>query len=96
MTLTKWVASLIERSTKVTLPTGGIADGVEVPVEETIERWSEVKLEDGTVIRIKTSVISAVRVPGQYDQLGNPMYVINMTPTIAIFSVPENLRKKVQ
>jgi hypothetical protein len=87
---------LAERNTKVTLPTGEIVDGFEVPVEESIERWSEVKLEDGTVIRLKVSMISAVRVPGQYDHIGNPMYVMNMTPTIAIFSVPDNLRKKVQ
>jgi hypothetical protein len=78
------------------LPTGGIGEGVEVPVEESIERWSEIKLEDGTIIRLKVTMISAVRIPGQYDQVGNPMYVMNMAPTIAIVSVPENLRKKVQ
>jgi hypothetical protein len=72
--------------TRVTLPTGQIADGIEVPIEESSERWSEIKREDGTVIRIKMSMISAVRVPGQYDQVGNPMYVMNMTPTIAILS----------
>jgi hypothetical protein len=87
---------MVERNTRVTLPTGQIADGIEVPIEESIERWSEIKLEDGTIIRVKTSVISAVRVPGQYDQMGNPMYVMNMAPTIAILSVPEELRKKVQ
>jgi hypothetical protein len=80
----------------VMLPTGGIGEGVEVPVEESIERWSEIKLEDGTIIRLKVTMISAVRIPGQYDQIGNPMYVMNMAPTIAIVSVPENLRKKVQ
>jgi hypothetical protein len=82
--------------TKVTLPTGQIADGVEVPIEESNERWSEIKLGDGTIVRVKLSIVSVVRVPGQYDQVGNPMYIMNMTPTIAIFSVPEDLRKKVQ
>ncbi len=80
----------------MTLPSGEIVRGLEVPVEESNERWSEIKLEDGTVIRVKLNVISAVRVPGQFDQAGIPMYVMNMTPTIAILSVPENLRKKVQ
>ncbi len=87
---------MAERMTKVTLPTGQIADGIEVPIEESNERWSEIKLEDGTIIRVKLSMVSVVRVPGQYDQVGNPMYIMNMTPTIAILSVPENLRKKVQ
>ena len=87
---------MVERMTKVTLPTGQIADGVEVPIEELNERWSEIKLGDGTIVRVKLSIVSVVRVPGQYDQVGNPMYIMNMTPTIAIFSVPEDLRKKVQ
>lgn len=87
---------MVERMTKVTLPTGQIADGVEVPIEESNERWSEIKLEDGTIIRVKLSMVSVVRVPGQYDQVGNPMYIMNMTPTIAILSVPDALRKKVQ
>lgn len=87
---------MVERTTKVTLPTGQIADGIEVPIQDSNERWSEITLEDGTIIRVKLSMVSVVRVPGQYDQVGNPMYIMNMTPTIAILSVPENLRKKVQ
>jgi hypothetical protein len=86
-----------ERKTKV-IPQGGAqqVDGMEVPVEESTERWSEFKLEDGSVLRVKITVVSAVRLTGQYDPQGNPMYVLNMTPVIAITDVPDRLRRKVQ
>jgi hypothetical protein len=86
-----------ERKTKVQLQgTDQMVDGTEVPVEESTERWSEFKLEDGTIFRIKLAVISAVRMEGQFDPNGNPMYVMNLTPVIALISSPDQLRKKVQ
>jgi len=74
---------------------GKMSDGMEVPVEESNEKWSEFKFEDGTIIRAKISLIQVVRVTDEYDPLGNPSYAINMTPTIAVIEVPDNLKKKV-
>jgi hypothetical protein len=79
---------------KVPLPTGG--EGTNVQVEESAERWSEFKLGDGTVVRAKVTMMSAVRLDNQYDQLGNPMYVTNLTPIMVIVSVPDTLKKKMQ
>jgi hypothetical protein len=81
---------------KVPLPTGGFGEGTNVQVEESAERWSEFKLDDGTVVRAKVTMMSAVRLDNQYDQLGNPMYVTNLTPIMAIVSVPDTLKKKMQ
>ena len=67
-----------------------------MPVEELTERWSEFKFEDGTIIRAKISIVSVHRVPDTWDPQGNPFYVINMSPTMAIVEAPERLRKKVQ
>jgi hypothetical protein len=85
-----------ERKITVSLPSGGNVEAVEVQVEESTERWSEFQLQDGTVIRVKATVLSAARMDGQYDQLGNPMYQVNVAPVITILSVPDRLRKKVQ
>ena len=74
---------------------GKVMDGVEVPVEESTERWSEITLEDGTIIRVKQSIASVVRVDGQYDMEGNPMYVVNSAPAVAIVHVEEKYRRKV-
>jgi hypothetical protein len=78
---------------KVRLPDGRIVDGVEVGIDEATERWSDIKLNDGTTIRVKMAVISAARTD-VYDPQGNPTYSLNMTPVIAVLNVPESLRQK--
>jgi hypothetical protein len=92
--LIKWEGSLPERKTKVTLPSGDEVDAFEVPVDESSERWSEFKLEDGTIFRAKMNVLTVHRVPEMWDPQGNPFYMINMAPTVAITESPERLRKK--
>ena len=84
-----------ERKITVPLPSGNV-EASEVQVEESTERWSEFQLQDGTVIRAKATVLSAARIDGQYDPLGNPMYHVNVAPLITLVSAPERLRKKVQ
>lgn len=73
---------------------GKMVTGMDVPVEESTERWSEVKLADGTVVRVKQTVASAVRVDGQWDPEGNPIYVIKSQPAVVVVHVDEGLRRK--
>ena len=62
--------NMAERKVTVAVPpTGEPKEGVEVQIEESTERWSEFKFEDGTVIRAKLTIMSAVRVEGEYDPL---------------------------
>src|SRR5262245_20732106 len=85
---------MAERPVKMTLPDGRIVDGVEVDVDESNERWTDITFKDRTRLRVKITVISAMRANGEYDQLGNPMYALNMTPVIAVTEVPERLKRK--
>ena len=85
-----------ERRISVTLPSGEKAEAVEVQVDESTERWSEFQLQDGTVIRVKATILSAARIEGQYDATGNPAYQMNISPVVTIVSVPERFRKKVE
>ena len=85
-----------ERRVPVILPGGEKAEAIEVQVEESTERWSEFQLQDGTVVRVKATILSAARIDGQYDPQGNPMYQMNIAPVVTISSVPESLRRKVQ
>ena len=71
-------------------------DGVEVPVVESTERWSEIKLEDGSVIRIKPSILSAIRIPGDWDPEGNPMYVLKANNAMMIAEASEKLKRPAQ
>lgn len=74
---------------------GKLVDGMEVPIDESTERWSEIKLEDGSVIRVKQSVASVIRVDGQWDMEGNPLYIVKSAPAVAIVHVEEQYRRKV-
>jgi hypothetical protein len=78
---------------KMNIPGLGMVEGTEVTLIESIERWTELKLDDGSVLRIKPVVISILRIDGRYDPQGNPMYVLQAGQTMALASVPEHLRK---
>jgi hypothetical protein len=83
-----------ERRIKIPFPTpqSPPMEGVEVSVKESTERWTDVLLEDGTSIRLKPSVISAIRMIGQFDPEGNPMYALKAGQILTIVSAPEELR----
>lgn len=51
------------------------------------------KLEDGSVIKIRPAVTGVVRVDGQYDPEGNPIYVVKTMVVSAMEEIPENLRR---
>ena len=70
-----------------------LVDAFEVAVAESTERWSEVKLEDGSVLRLKPVVLSAIRLAEKYDQDGNPIYSVKVNQVMAVASAPEHLRK---
>ena len=67
-------------------------DVVEVPVEESTERWTDVKLQDGSLLRLKTVIMAALRVEGHYDPEGNPFYQLKVNQVMSV-TAPEHLRK---
>jgi len=83
-----------DRRVKIPFPTPSspLRDGSEIPVKESTERWTEVLLEDGTVLRVKPSVLSAIRIDGEYDADGNPAYSLKVAPTMTL-TAPEHLKK---
>jgi hypothetical protein len=85
---------MADRKIKVHMPDGTMKEGVEVPVRESKEPWTEVHLEDGTILKMKNVVASVIRVDTERDQEGNPVYVIKAAQAITVVHVPEELRKK--
>ena len=81
---------------KITDNSGKTHEGTVVPVLESSERFSDVRLGDGTLIRIKASVVEALRAEGEYDQDGNPVYIIQSTNIVRISEVPDGLKRKLQ
>lgn len=84
-----------ERKVKVPFPTPNspLRDGTDVGVKESTERWSEIILEDGTVLRLKPSVLAAIRIDGEYDPEGNPVYVLRAGQIMSAVSTPDALRR---
>jgi hypothetical protein len=69
--------NMAERKVKLKLR-GEDVDTWEIPFETT-ERWTEIRLEDGAILRLKAVVSNVYRVDGKTDNLGNPIYVVKST-----------------
>lgn len=85
--------SVPEKKVKVPIPGKGMVEGTEVPLIESVERWTELKLEDGSVLRVKPVVMSVIRIDGEYDPQGNPVYAIQGGQTMVLGSAPDRLRQ---
>jgi hypothetical protein len=81
------------RRVPVVLPSGKAGQGLEIQVDTSNERWSEYTLQDGTVFRGKLTIVSVVRVEGEYDPVGQPLYLVNAVPTLAFIEIPEILKQ---
>ena len=86
---------MTERKKKVKINDGTLVEGTVVDIVESTERFSVVRLEDGTTLRTKLSVLEAVRIDGQWDKEDNPLYVVKQQNIVAIVESPENLKRKV-
>jgi hypothetical protein len=60
-----------------------------VPVISAQEHWNEYLLDDGSVMKIKLVLTEVVKVPGQFDVKGCPMYGYE-TNTVMTVLVPED------
>ena len=63
-------------------------------IEETKENWSEYRLADGSIIRVKQVAMEIWRVDDMYDPEGNPQYVVKSAGIMSV-TAPETLKKKV-
>jgi hypothetical protein len=57
------------------------------------EEWNEYELEDGSTLRMKTVVSDVVRIPDEYDNENNPIYVVKST-NMVVANSPDHLKKK--
>jgi len=79
---------------KVTTPEGALIDkeGTEVEIIESKEPWSEITLSDGTIFRMKQTVVQVIRLDNEFDPEGNPIYVTRTAPIMIMKSVAETLK----
>jgi len=71
---------------------GAASTAQDVDVTEAKEVWSEYRLSDGTILRIKPVMITISRVEGEHTIEGDPVY--NMKSTLVTdVRAPQELKK---
>jgi L-2-hydroxyglutarate oxidase LhgO len=58
--------------------------GTVMTVTDAKEPWAEYALEDGTKIRLRQSVVSIVKLDGQADANGNPVYAVQSQQQMSV------------
>ena len=75
-------------------PDGKPTKAEPVAVVSSSVRPTEILLEDGTTLRLSHVVQNVAKVKGQFDEHGNPMYVVISSNVLATPEVPEHLKQK--
>jgi hypothetical protein len=71
---------------------GREVDGLEVRFRSNHEEWNDYTVEDGTSIRMKAVVSEILRLSGEFDAEGNPIYLVKST-NVLVIKAPDNLKK---
>lgn len=66
-------------------------DGEQLDFKIDSEDWNTYKMEDGSIIKVKT-VVSKITRLNKYNEFGEPIYLVNSTNLIDA-DVPENLKQ---
>ena len=61
---------------KVQTPSGRLVEAVQVDYEAVAEPWTTYTLSDGSVIKVRVTLKSVLRLEGEFDQGGNPVYYV--------------------
>lgn len=75
----------------ITLPDGREVEGTIMTFRSGGEHWNEYLVDDGSVIRVKLVATEVLRLDGEYDLNGSPVYLVQSTNVMAV-DAPENLR----
>lgn len=81
----------MERNTTINYK-GKEREAVEVDFKIIREDWNEYHLDDGTRIRIKPVASLIIRVPNEFDNDGNPVYLLKSSNVMSV-SAPPALKK---
>jgi hypothetical protein len=74
---------------------GRDVDGLEVRFRSNHEEWNDYTLEDGSSIRMKAVVSEIIRLEGEFDSEGNPVYLVKST-NVLVIKAPDNLKRGAQ
>ena len=72
---------------KIKINVGGReVEATPVEVTQSSEKWNEYLLEDGSVLKMKLVLKKVLKVDGERDEEGNPVYVMQSTNVTTVSS----------
>ena len=77
-------------------PSGSPVEAEVIEIVQSVERFNDIHLADGTILKMKVVAIEVVRLKDQWNAEGDPIYQIKSQNIVAATNVPEGLRKKGQ
>ena len=63
---------------------GQNVDGDDVSFTVVKEDWNTYQLHDGTEIRVRLIVQQVIKIPGEIDEQGNPVYVVRSNNVLVV------------
>ncbi len=66
-------------------------EGSQMDFDSVAEPWASYKLSDGTTLKVRTIVTAVLRLEGEYDAAGNPIYTVS-SQTVVQVNAPKSLR----
>ena len=63
---------------------GQNVDGDDVSFSIVKEDWNTYQLHDGTEIRVRLIVQQVIKIPGEVDEQGNPVYVVRSNNVLIV------------
>jgi len=67
-------------------------EAVSLDFEAKAEPWAAYELSDGSVIKLRTTMVGVVRLEGEHDAAGNPMYNVTHNTVIRVVKAPKELK----
>lgn len=74
-------------------PSGPLKFAQLVEIQQSNEHWNQYLLSDGTVIKMKLVATEVWRFEDQWDNEGNPVYVVKSSNVVTV-NPPDQLRRK--
>jgi hypothetical protein len=63
----------------------------QIDFESKAEPWSTYELADGTTLKVRVILTGVLRIEGEYDPSGNPIYVVS-SQTVVQANSPKKIR----
>ncbi len=85
---------MTEKNFKIPL-FGHDVEVVVVPILNSTEGFNDYELGDGSKIRLKIVATSILRLVGQFNADGDPIYIVKNGQVVTVLQAPDALRRKV-